>query len=330
MSILVVFIHANNLAYYNFNGNDNTVVHVLVKVFAGILGGLAVPFFFMLSAYWLFRIEKDEKKEIITLNKRLKRKGKTVIIPYICWNTLGMCFYMLVTRIPFISNLMNSGSVIEISVENIVKGVFLHSFYFPFWYLKDLIVLFALSPVIFFVIKKKAIAIVSIFIIGGISILEIKLPIFQTESLLFFLIGGYLSVYQRGWFERINSGRGGYTFLWVICSVIRYFGDGTIVKMIFIISPILMWKALDTLLVKVMERYELSWFVKQSFFIYAVHVIPVTCVGHILAKVNGSNCGAAINYMLAPIITIGIIYIIAKIMNRYFRRVYSVLCGERG
>lgn len=330
MAILVVFIHANNLAYYNFNGNNNSVAHILVKVFADVFGGLAVPFFFMMSAYWLFRMEKGDKENFVILMSRLKKKGKTVVVPYICWNTLGMLFYMIVTRIPFISNLMNNGNVVEINMENILKGIFLYNYYFPFWYLKDLIVLFLFSPIILFVVKKKTIAIISVCITAVLSLLEVSCPIFQVNAFLFFLIGGLLSFHYREWFERINERAEVYALFLIICSIIRYFYDNSLAEILFIISPVLMWKTADILLFKIINRNRLPWFLTQSFFVYAMHVVPVTCIGHILAKFNGGIWGAALNYIIAPIITVGLIYIIAKIMNRHFRTIYSVLCGERG
>ena len=47
-----------------------------------------------------------------------------------------MIFCMIITRIPVIKTVMNGGGV-NILLSNKFKGIFLHKYYFPLWYLSD-------------------------------------------------------------------------------------------------------------------------------------------------------------------------------------------------
>lgn len=49
MAIFVISIHANNLKYYSMEDATCSSVYQEVKIIAEIIGGMAVPFFFMLS-----------------------------------------------------------------------------------------------------------------------------------------------------------------------------------------------------------------------------------------------------------------------------------------
>lgn len=55
MSIFVIYIHANNLSYYGIAANGRTVPNIVVNLCGGgVIGGIAVPFFFTMSAIGSF------------------------------------------------------------------------------------------------------------------------------------------------------------------------------------------------------------------------------------------------------------------------------------
>lgn len=60
MPILVIYIHANNLAYYNLTSNESEIANIVVKIVGTIFAGNAVPYFFIMSGFWFFR--KDTQK----------------------------------------------------------------------------------------------------------------------------------------------------------------------------------------------------------------------------------------------------------------------------
>lgn len=90
----------------------------------------------------------------------MQRKIRIICIPYLLWNTFGMVFYMITTQIPFVVNQivvnqMNNGEVIPLNLSNVIEDVIFHKYYFTFWYLQDLIILTAVSPVLLVLMKNK-------------------------------------------------------------------------------------------------------------------------------------------------------------------------------
>lgn len=122
MAILVISIHAHNLKYYGLEEATMSLAYQEVAIIAGVMGKIAVPFFFMMSGYWYFRMNifsTDVWERIKTKNKK---RIKSLVVPYLLWNTFGTLFYMTVTRIPVLANKMNNGEVIPITLKTIWGG----------------------------------------------------------------------------------------------------------------------------------------------------------------------------------------------------------------
>lgn len=321
MSIFVIYIHANNLSYYGLAANGKTIPNIAVNVCGGIIGGIAVPFFFMMSAYWLFRFDVHDSNAWNILIKKLKKRISTICLPYMLWNTFGMVFYMTVTHIPVVVNMMNDGEEIPLTLSNVLEGAFLYKYYFTFWYLKDLMLLMLISPVLFVLLKNKYVTWISIIVSAVAVLLKFDFVFFRGTSFLFFMIGGCAVTHARDFFENKENNAGKWLLAFVLTGIIRYaniyVNVPIIAELSYFVSPILLWKCIDMFLPSDFYEKQIRWFMTQSFFIYASHVIPVTIIGHILAKVGQNNLWATISYMIAPWITLALIYIAANVLYKY-------------
>ena len=233
---------------------------------------------------------------------------------------------MVLTRMPFSSNVMNASGPIAVTVETLFKGIILHEYQFIFWYMQDLIIITMLAPLIYFILKNQRIMEVSLVLIGIISCCHVEVYLFQADSLFCFMLGGYMAVYKRNWFECKKNTKISIIFLTllIIGAIIRYMEIPVIQNFTLIVSPILIWRAADCFQVT-----KIKWFYRQSFFIYASHIIPVTVLGKILARLGQGRIWAFVSYLVTPWIVLGIIYIMAKILNRYMSGFYKLLCGGR-
>ena len=90
LSLLVVFIHRYNIDLYLGAGPYGTApdrAAAFLEHFIGdVLGPVAVPGFFMMSAYLFYR-----NVSWSSLPDKMLRRVKSVLIPYIIWNFL---YYM--------------------------------------------------------------------------------------------------------------------------------------------------------------------------------------------------------------------------------------------
>ena len=99
--------------------------------------------------------------------------------------------------------------------------------------------------------------------------------------------------------------------------------------MFYCISPIVLWCFSTVFFAGRKINNRLPWFIYQSFFVYAIHVLPVTVVGHVLAKVGSGSFFATVAYIITPVIVLAITYGVATLMSKYMSPVYMILSGNR-
>lgn len=307
LSVFVMYIHAKNLAYYDFGDVQGTFIYGLNQIMSETLGRIAVPFFFLQSGYWMFRYDIFDTKSDI-LRRKLKKKVISLGIPYLIWNTFGLLFFIIMTHISGILFGLYSGQDISISLSNVVEGIILHKFYLPFWFMQDLIVLTVLS------------------------MLGINTPVCQTSSILLFTIGGALSAYHREYWEKPNGSHfetAFYIILFLILAVIKWLSIPFFYTIYIVLSPILFWKSCELLGEMNLFDHEPLWFCKQSFFVYSAHIFPVEGLSSILSRVSGSMVWAFFSYIITPLVALGLLYVTARILAHTFPKVYKLLCGGR-
>ena len=168
LSIFVIFIHANNLTYYGEADGDLvwTEVYYMEKLLSPVIGNICTPTFFLLSGYLFFRNLDIFSVDIWTqVRKKQLRRVRTLLVPYLIWNSLYLLFYMFIARIPVVSHFMRNQAM-ELSFVNIVKGVFFHEANFVFWYMATLIILVVLTPLIALILKRKGVFVIAFALIA--------------------------------------------------------------------------------------------------------------------------------------------------------------------
>ena len=96
--VFVVFIH-NNPITVNFSGGVETyIIPIYVKIIreliSNIIARIAVPLFFLISSYLLY---SKESKFIPVL----KKKSRSILLPYIIWNILAIIFFYVAQSFNF-------------------------------------------------------------------------------------------------------------------------------------------------------------------------------------------------------------------------------------
>jgi len=190
LMVLVVLIHAQlgdavdgGIA---FQGTQFLLSNVIART--------SVPLFFIISGY-LFFFGKDFTVSIYL--EKLKRRIRTLLIPYLLWNLLILL--ILLTVQTFIPSLQGESK--PINSYNLTDwantfGIGTHPIDAPLWFLRDLIVMVLISPIIYWAIRLLR--------WGWVALLA--LPYFFCESnffalsawwitpLFYFSIGSTLSI----------------------------------------------------------------------------------------------------------------------------------------
>lgn len=334
MSVFVLYIHANNLNNINLSSKENLLDNVFTNILGKGLGSIAVPFFFMLAGYRFFSFSIIAPNRLYIIKQKLIRRISSLVMPYLIWNCFGLIFYIIVTRIDFISMNMNNPQVVELSFYNILKGVFLYNNYYTLWFLHDLIMLMCLTPILMKALQNKfAATVLGILILivyisaqeGSVQLFEYYF--FKIQSLLFFFKGSFLRVFCKKLFERENTIQASIValILLTVSVSIRLVEIPVLSKLALFIEPILFWVAVD-----ILPQPKLSWFYKQSFFIYVAHLVPITVTSKVLALVSQSNLWlAAAAYLITPWIVLGELYVSAKMLCFFTPNIYNFLSGGR-
>lgn len=126
--------------------------------------------------------------------EKLQKRLKTLVVPYIAWNTVGMLFGIVTSM--FFAQYFVGRQPFEPTISNILKAIFLHTQNGPFWFIEDLLIFVVLSPVFYALLSNKYLKSG-----GGILILMYcfdVLPdsiLFDSSSCIFYAIGVAIGIH---------------------------------------------------------------------------------------------------------------------------------------
>ena len=360
LTVGVVFIHfslgdglAVNGQIYGLENPDwyFFIVNLISQTFARV----SVPLFFVVSGFLFFyRIDFNSG---VYLHK-LRSRVKTLLIPYILWNIIAI-LWQLKCFIPGVSSFIHPVEI-RISLIRIINTFFCNTYhsgiilgppYFseaglypidgPLWYVRDLLVMVALSPIIYWIVKKGGVG--SVAIIGLLWFFSsIILPegghylyMFVTAT-FFFSCGAYYSIFKSNFvvsFCKLKYAPIFYIIIAILdaltkgqnCNVYLHkvgilFG---VVSMVVIVSNLLVFGK-----VKVNNTLE-----KSSFFIFALHFLFIGELGKVffmLFHVVDSNPYAMLAlYFIVPIITVLLCLGLYVILKSYLPGICNLLTGGR-
>ena len=169
--VLITFAHSYSgvrAGWSMWDGGWDTY-EVLKLVVSETLVKVAMPTFFVMSGY-LFFVNVTEWNAKTYWNK-LRRRVKTLLIPYIIWN-----------------------SAMAVKLKSFSLSIFIEPANMPLWFLRDLMIVSLLTPIIYIGVRKL-----------GYWIFAILLPIYLTGlyavqpgptpyAVCFFTLGAFLSI----------------------------------------------------------------------------------------------------------------------------------------
>lgn len=145
-------------------------------------GRLAVPMFLLISGYLFFPSKEKQFNKDAYIYK-LKRRAKSLLVPYLLWNLLAYILYAIDYSFNIV-DFFKSFWVIEVpgrGGSSPIDG--------PLWYVRNLMILMIASPLIYLISKHKVFTLLLLFL------WLIGLPPFNKGMLIaltFFSLGGWL------------------------------------------------------------------------------------------------------------------------------------------
>lgn len=210
----------------------------------------------------------------------------------------------------------------------------------PLWFLRDLMVVIVLTPLIYVILRKLkgwSIALLGLCYITGIF------PYIHGLSVLavfFFSFGAYFSINQKNMIEQLSKVRV-YSYIIAIALIVlmvvfnsQYTPVGSYIYPFYTIVGVVAIINFATQLIEKGCKVEWSSFTKATFFIYAAHgLFGLTIAKAILVRIIPMSetywyCTLLL-YLLMPVVTISICLAMNSLMQRYCPKVLNILTGNR-
>lgn len=322
-SILVVYVHSDNMKAYSISEFSTGLAKIVyyIESFGNKFTSIAVPMFFMLSGMLFFR-----RFEIRKIKDKLKSRFFSVLIPYLVWASLYYLYFILVTRIPFISNLINNSEPVEISLIMYLKWLWPNSYY-TLWFLKNLIIFILMTPVIWALLNNHAHGCPTGLVVLGVLIFisQFGLGNFHLpEGMIYYLIGSYIGLNCRNYLQK------GSLFLSIFGLGYFFISIGTGLAFEYELCKIVLLIALWYIMDLFASERVLPKFMFFSFFTYLAHDALLQGIKKIMLKLLGQEpVWALVTYILVPIVVWVVLVFIASFLKNKVPKLWKIAVGGR-
>ena len=332
LSILVFFIHSNFAPEVASDSLISLVNHKVSYFFANSITRFAVPMFFMLSGITFFK-GYDNKKYF----QKIKSRIFTLVIPYLLWNTIWM-LWEIFTSYSFLARFSENSEPFVLTLSNILKGIFFYGCNIPFWYVFDLIIFSLAAPLVFLIVKKKSIGIITIICLSIVSLFGIHLPMtvfYYPMAIVFYLLGAVIGYHYFDLATKKSSKPLQIASLVFLAAYILakniapreiHIDNYLTQTIVYTLAAFSLWNIADIFIEKIKPRA----IYRRSFAIYAMH-LPVALVIHKILTVclPKSEWLEIPKFIIMIPTTIILINFACAILERFTPRIYATLMGNR-
>lgn len=307
------------------------------EVLSNLIPSPCVPIFFLMSSF-LFFFNVNELTGIVYVEK-MKRRTKTLLIPYLIWNSITICVFACMHL--FLPNLINPEfqNVPSWDWTNYLNAFWKGSGGFPIsyqlWFLRDLIVLMVFTPLFYLCINKIGnFRWLVLLVVGYLYYLDNHGIAF---GVFYFYVGSLIAYLVRN--KKIPNLSS--TAHYILGGVISVFASMIILAVILETLP--QWHnpimrvsgTISYILICIMLTKNSILIPKClrdcSFFVYLFHSLPLMVTGRVLVNILKPNTTILLiaAYILNVVIIIGSGVLIYYFLRKFFPRITFIMCGGR-
>lgn len=345
--ILIVYLHAS----YPTSEVACKSVQRMQTAF-GIFGRLGVPFFFLISGFLFFRHGSSD------YGRKISKRVRTLFIPYLI---ATIAAYMIYLALYYLSgshpDILRLVSEYNLDIYTSLKGeawIRLHfiecNVNFPLWFVRDLMVLCLVSPLIYFIVKGLVRYNWLLIIYFGVALWALwyfRASYTEEQAIVFFTCGAILAVHP-GFDIRKKHKTFGLICLLItaVVSVACFIPGMEFIKgneiVVIPIGLLGLWYGYDFFVDhwrKVVQKGKLvnlrmgdilEEASAYSFFIFIFHEPLLALLRRYTLLFGNSNVFYTLCYLLMPIVIIAFLMGIGWLLRRFLPHVYSFITGNRG
>lgn len=326
----VVVIHCNisNFLPGGAETGGGETVNFIVSLMA-----VCVPSFFILSGFLFFR--GVERFSLDTYKNKLKRRVKTLLIPYLFWNIACAVLFLVkagMFHFPGLG-LIDNGNINWLKfLEGFLFIEENHDFpfAFAFWFIRNLMVFAVLAPLVWLVARRWW-SVALLFIIK--CVFDINL--FGAE---WFVTGAALGLHRVSFEDKkvgvpaiITSGA-----VYLLLGLVRYYYE-TVPELNFVMFTLEIAAAFISiyyLSLRIISRHDgrkMKFLCGSTFFIYAFHQCFATVNAKLWIRVFG--CGDVLTCLLAfmtsLISIVAVCIAVYTLLKKAMPRILGIITGGR-
>ena len=339
--IAVIFIHCN-LLVKNPELETRSVFYFLVYITMKLVC-IAVPLFFFISGFLFF---KEGFLDLSLYQKKLKRRIRTIFIPYLLWNII---YFAILAVIQLIKP--DTLVILHKHIADFRWQDFLWIFWDisqitgladdqraclvgAFWFLQCLFVLFLLSPIIYCLVKYLRHFI--LLIIGVLYFTDFipEMPGIQCNAIVYYMLGAYFSVMHIDFiriFKRIPVQA--HIAMMIAAVLVAYWlnDNDTVYNITDLFVQVAVF-AITAYMIETQRWKERKYLVSSVFFVFAVHRLfsaSLMTVSTYLIPSIGNDFILYLYYILMVILTLSASLVVYQVSLKIIPGITSILNGRR-
>jgi succinoglycan biosynthesis protein ExoH len=342
--LALVFLHYGGVyqsdysPYRGYQGQELPAASIFIS-FMLFLGFTAVPAMSSISGFLFFQGANAAQPPNFV--RKLKRRVASLVIPYLLWGTFfSVIGYGVHQQYPelFANYFSGDGSTIKIWA-NAILGITRTPLAFQLWFIHDLIITVAISPIIWILIGR--IPWITLAVLLPLWILDYDLVVFhRLDVLLFFCFGAACAMHDlrpdlpKAWIVPVFA-------LFLAAAMTRTLAPWLVGRAegldfdiatgaMRILGAIAVWNAallvLDNRFARWVERNTY-----MAFYVHAAHYPPILFIKLALGSLidPGSEVSQITLYLVTVGLTISSLIPLGRILERRWPRFFRVISGGR-
>lgn len=259
------------------------VVGRWVKLFITFgIARCAVPLFFLFSAF----LQAKKNDDYGTL---LRKRTKSLFVPFLLWNGIYVFYYgvlkLIIAKVALQLLSQPENTILSWSFADWFHkilgyrpdgsgGFKLPELAIQFWFVRDLIILTLLSPILKYFIKKFPLGF--LFFISVVYFVPVQVYFVVSQALFFYTLGLYWSCYDIPLFETVDSISWGESITLFLLSFIYIYtigkGDYETESYFIVICACVILLKISSILIRDEKLYAvLKYLAGFSFFLFVIH-----------------------------------------------------------
>lgn len=335
--VMVIYIHNYNIkdgtSYFFDIDSLFAFSNIFIQnLFSEGFSRVSIPIFFIISAYLFF-----QNFTLSIYRYKIFKRIRTLLLPYLFWTSIVVLIHLTLQSIPILVHFFNKKMIVDLSLWELFIRTWINPLNYPLWFLRDLILLTTLVPIIFFFLKK--LPQITLIIITIVWFLNTSLHIMDNNSLPFFFYGAYIALFKNEiLYKKISNSFFVYLLIFylVLSATKAYFLtiDATLEftpfmilfqKGLILMGIITLWFAIDRVKLK-----SILFLTQFTFLFYVFHEPALTILEKgVNAFFGRSTFISLLSYLFLPFLIILYLTILGLFFKKYFPRFTSIITGYR-